>query len=67
MIKAKDVAEQKAFIESILNIAKNEASDEDKIVFETPDEDEEVVSESFDEEAVEADSEEVVEATEDDK
>lgn len=67
MIKAKDVAEQKAFIESILNIAKNEASDEDKIIFETPDEDEEVVSESFDEEAVEADSEEVVEETEDDK
>lgn len=67
MLKAKDVAEQKAFISSILDIAKNEAGDEDQILTEAPDEDEEVLSEVINEEEVEdvTESEEAV--TEEDK
>lgn len=63
MLKAKDVAEQKAFIESILNIAKNEASDEDQIITEAPAEvdDEEIVSEIIENDATEEVADEVVE------
>lgn len=63
MLKAKDVAEQKTFIESILNIAKNEASDEDQIITEAPAEvdDEEIVSEIIENDATEEVADEVVE------
>lgn len=63
MLKAKDVAEQKVFIESILNIAKNEASDEDRIITEAPAEvdDGEIISDTIEEDATEEVADEVVE------
>lgn len=61
MLKAKDVAEQKAFISSILNIAKNEVSDEDQIIPATPEDDNETLSESIDESDEEDSVEEIVE------